>query len=238
VEQTQAVGKEYAGPSGIARRSEWLTAEDLVEGRDVKVRIEKVIHYPSVTFEKGRTEKDMLALQFVGKERKLILNATNRKTLNRAFGVLTGPWKGQDITLYVGETQMKGEDVKCVRIRAQRSRIATAAEEALHETGAAGEDEPVAGVGVAGAAPAPGAEPARSDEEAFRDFQALAERVTASFGGERLFLKEAPKKSGSFWTCDAELASPEVQLWIGGERRLAVSRVRLAELGAKLEALI
>ena len=234
MEQAPAVGKEYAGPSGIARRSEWLTAEDLVEGRDVKVRIEKVIHYPTVTFEKGRTEKDMLALQFVGKDRKLILNATNRKTLNRAFGVLTGPWKGQEITLYVGETQMKGEDVKCVRIRAQRSRIATAAEEALHrpDDSAAGEGDPFAG------AESGGHVDVRSDLQAFVEFKGLAERVTGSFGGERLMIKEAPKKSGSFWTCDLELASPELQVWIGGEQRLAVSRERLAELTAKLEGML
>ncbi|MEY2849628.1 MAG: hypothetical protein RI885_2295 [Actinomycetota bacterium] len=121
-------GKEYAGPSGVGRDSIWLTAEDLIEGTDVKVRIEQVILYPVVTFMGGRKRVNMLGLKFVGKERILGLNATNRKTLNRAFGNLAKGWKGQEIVLFVADTMMAGETVKCVRIRDQKARAATAAE--------------------------------------------------------------------------------------------------------------
>ncbi len=229
------VGTPYEGPSGLFKDSIWLTAENLVEGKDAVVTIEDVLHYKTVTFEGGREKHNMGGLKFAGRDRVLLLNATNRKVLNKAFGINTKLWKGEKVTLYVADAQFAGETVKAVRIRNQRSRVATAAEDYL-----SGEDEPVAGVGgAAGGAPAPvGAEPAhQTDEAVFRDFRTLAERVTASFGGERVFVKEAPKKSGSYWTCDAGLGDTE-QLWIGGENRLAVSRPRLTELAVKLEAML
>lgn len=132
------VGKTYEGPSGVGRDSTWLTAEDLVEGKDVTVKIERVILYPEVSFQGGRKRQNLLGIKFVNKERVLGLNATNRKSLNRQFGNIVKAWVGQDVTLYVSETQMAGETVKCVRIRDRGSRTATAAEQFLHE------EEPVA----------------------------------------------------------------------------------------------
>lgn len=127
------VGKEYAGPSGVGRDSTWLTAEDLIEGRDAEVKIEKVVLYPKVKFQGGRVRENMIGLQFEGKQRVLGLNATNRKSLNKMFGNITKAWKGNTITLYVAETQMAGETVKCVRIRNNKSRPATAAETFLED---------------------------------------------------------------------------------------------------------
>lgn len=126
-------GKVYDGPSGIGRDSVWLTAEDLIEGKDQKAKIESVTLYPKVTFMGGRTRLNMLGVKFVGKERILGLNATNRKVLNKMFSNITRAWVGQEIVLYMAETQMAGETVKCVRIRDRGSRAATAAEQVLHE---------------------------------------------------------------------------------------------------------
>jgi len=125
-------GVEYEGPSGIGRDSMWLTAEDLVEGRDIPVKIERTEHFDEVEFQEGRARKNLLGLVFVGKERILGLNATNRKTLNRMFGTLVKGWKGKDIKLYVTEVMAFGEMVKCVRIRDTGARAATAAEDFLH----------------------------------------------------------------------------------------------------------
>jgi len=131
--EDKPVGKEYAGPSGIARDSTWLTAEDLVEGKDLGVTIKRVILYPKVTFEAGRTRENYVGLEFEGKQRILGMNATNRKVLNKMFGNITAGWKGKKITLFVSQTTMKGETVKCVRIRDSGARVATAAEEFLHQ---------------------------------------------------------------------------------------------------------
>jgi hypothetical protein len=129
--------KTYDGPSGIGRDSLWLTSEDLVEGKDAKVEIESVQLYQEVTFEGGRKKLNVLGLKFKGKDRVLLLNATNRKKLNKSFGNITRAWKGQEITLYVTDTQFAGETVKCVRIRDAKSRVASATEDFL-----SGDDEP------------------------------------------------------------------------------------------------
>jgi hypothetical protein len=110
-----------------------------VEGRDVEVQIEAVILYPEVTFQQGRKKENVLGLKFIGKDRVLGLNATNRKTLGKMFTNIAKAWKGQRIVLYVTETQMAGETVKCVRIRNRGSRSATAAEQFLHEDPVRGE---------------------------------------------------------------------------------------------------
>jgi len=124
-------GKEYTGPSGIGRDSIWLTQEDLIEGKDVSVKIESVILYPEVTFQAGRKRTNLLGLKFVGKDRILGLNATNRRALAQQFGNLAAAWKGKTISLFVTDTQMAGETVKCVRIRNKGARAATAAEQLL-----------------------------------------------------------------------------------------------------------
>lgn len=128
-------GKPYEGPSGVGRDSCWLTSEDLIEGHDQKVKIESVLLYEEVVFQGGRKRPNYLGLKFVGKERVLGLNATNRKALNRMYGNVVRAWAGKEIWLYVSETQMAGETVKCVRIRDKGARHATAAEEFLHDKG-------------------------------------------------------------------------------------------------------
>jgi len=178
------VGKPYEGPSGIGRDSTWLTAEDLVEGKDIEVTIEKVVLYPEVTFQGGRKRVNMLGLQFVGKERVLGLNATNRKVLNKALGNITKAWKGQKVTLYISETQLAGETVKCVRIRDRGSRAATAAEEFLHD------DEPQ-----------PSASAVDPDETAFHTAADVA-GLTAKEKEELL-----ADSDGSYQRAHAELAA-------------------------------
>lgn len=123
------VGVEYDGPSGISRESTWLTHEDLFEGRDSTVTVEKVLRYPKLSFEKGREKNNAIGLQFKETKRVLLVNATNRKLMNAMYGTLTKGWKGQKVTLFVTETEAYGETVKCVRIRKKGARGATAAEQ-------------------------------------------------------------------------------------------------------------
>lgn len=117
-QMSAGTAKPYRGPSGIARESNWLTFEDLPEGRDVVVEIEEVLERRGVVFQGGRKKPIVLALKFKGKDRELGLNSTNRKRLNKLFGYMTGNWVGKRITLYVDpHVQMAGEEVSAVRIR-------------------------------------------------------------------------------------------------------------------------
>lgn len=84
------------------RSSEWLAVEDIVAFKGgVTVTIEKVNHMDEVEFEQGRKEKNKHSIKFVGKEKELILNSGNRRTLYRLFGADTKDWKGKSITLVV-----------------------------------------------------------------------------------------------------------------------------------------
>jgi len=197
-------GKEYGGPSGIGRDSVWLTAEDLVEGRDVEVKIEAVMLYPEVSFMGGRKRLNLIGLKFVGKERILGLNATNRKSLGKQFGNIAKAWKGQSITLYVTETQMAGETVKCVRIRNKGSRSATAAEQFLHE-------DPVRGQGKK-AEPAPAIDLSDADEGGQIASGSVAYGQSSEQSGSELFGNGAAEGAGEAEASGAGLASSSAPL--------------------------
>lgn len=115
-------GQEYKGPSGIARDSVWLTNEDIPHDRDVTVTIESVVLRRNVKFQGGRTKDVSLSLKFVGKQRELALNATNRKVLVALFGASTGEWFGKSIALFVEADVRRPDGTRgpAVRIRAKR----------------------------------------------------------------------------------------------------------------------
>lgn len=125
-------GVTYKGPSGIARDSVWLTNEDLPHDRDVVVTIEAVIRRDGVKFQGGRVKPVTLSLKFVGRERELALNATNRMRLAAIFGTNEcAQWFGRKIALYVeqGVRKPDGSDGPAVRIRPKRIEETTSAED-------------------------------------------------------------------------------------------------------------
>lgn len=227
------IGKEYAGPSGIGRDSIWLTAEDLIEGKDTTVKIASVVLYPRVKFQGGRERTNVLSLRFVGKERELGLNATNRKALNAMFGNISKAWKGQDVTLYVGETQMAGETVKCVRIRNRGSRAATAAEEFLGGASESGNDNPpVITSGKSADLATRGDSTIVDDHALFEAVRGIADQACAEFNGERPFIQMRPDQSGEWWLDDADLGRELIYSTARGA--LVCSRERLEEIRVKI----
>lgn len=129
-------GKEYHGPSGIARDSVWLTNEDIPHDRDTVVEIASIILYPSLTMQGGRPKKNALAVRFVGKSRELLLNVTNRKTL--ASLTRTNEcrqWFGVRIALFVEQDVKRPDGTKGPAVRIRAKRIEQAAVEAVDEGG-------------------------------------------------------------------------------------------------------
>jgi hypothetical protein len=117
-EISNGVPTPYRGPSGIARESLWLTAEDLTEGTDTILTVEDVIARKDVVYQGGRKKPMALTLKFKGRQRELALNATNRKRMNVLFGYETAGWVGKTIALFVDpNVLMAGETVRAVRIR-------------------------------------------------------------------------------------------------------------------------
>lgn len=116
----------FNGTSGTMRKeTPWLSSEDLMDQGDVVVEIESVFKHIDAVFDEGRIET-VHALKFKGKNRQLVLNATNRKSLVGMFGTTKTPeWVGKKIALYVDRNVRKpggrkGETTCGIRIKQAR----------------------------------------------------------------------------------------------------------------------
>lgn len=100
---------------GSAFPSDFLKAADLND-TPVQVTI-KGIKIEEV----GRSKEEKPILYFEGKEKGLVLNRTNGKTIAKiANSEETDDWKGVKIILYPTETEFGGEMVDCIRVRAPK----------------------------------------------------------------------------------------------------------------------
>jgi len=119
--------EEYTGSVSDMKSSEWLASTDIAGLGDVPVEIEKVVRSTDVKMDGGRTEKEIFSLKFKGKDKKMVLNATNRKTLAKMFSANVAKWKGQKIKLYVQDgvrNPKGGEPVQGLRIKLETPRLA------------------------------------------------------------------------------------------------------------------
>ena len=109
---------EYHGASGgLKKPSPWLASED-IGAAQVRVVIEAVELYKGVEFDQGRVEESIGALKFAGKEKRMILNSTNRKALVNLSGMETRDWLGKPVLLVVDtKVKMMGKIVAGLRIK-------------------------------------------------------------------------------------------------------------------------
>ena len=112
-------GKPYSGPSGALKKpSPWLAAED-IGNREVTVTIETAEIFSRVEFDQGRSEENVGALKFTGKDKRMVLNSTNRKALVNLYGMNTADWQGKPVVLYVDfKVRMMCKTVAGLRIKA------------------------------------------------------------------------------------------------------------------------
>jgi hypothetical protein len=90
----------FTGTVSAMKSSVWLASEDLLGLPDAKVTIASVNKHEDVPMDGGRIEKKLFAIGFEGRDKQMILNATNRKTLSGAFGASTKAWIGKSILLF------------------------------------------------------------------------------------------------------------------------------------------
>jgi len=114
--------KPYTGKVMGMKTSPWLASEDLeglgkvggnVRG-SVKVKISGVFKNENVTLDGGRVEKCLFSVSFEGISKQMILNATNRKSLTKAFGADTKKWIGGEIQLIAQDGIQKPGEKKGV----------------------------------------------------------------------------------------------------------------------------
>ncbi len=93
--------------------SNYLKASDL-KGTQPVVTIDRVEFEPV-----GREKEMKPILYFVGKEKGIVLNKTNAKTVaNLAGSPNTEDWAGFAIKLYATHVEFAGEQVEAIRIKA------------------------------------------------------------------------------------------------------------------------
>lgn len=116
------MSEEFTGKPSEMRDSQWLASEDLEDrGGKVTVTIAMCRKHTDVEFEAGRKVPTAYTLSFEGKEKEMILNATNRKKLVDLFGRSVADWKGKKIELYVqSDIRLMGKLVNGIRIRAAK----------------------------------------------------------------------------------------------------------------------
>lgn len=94
---------------------DYIGAYSLVDGKDLNVKIVKVVR-EMVTGANGKKEECTVA-HLIG-QKPFILNKTNCKTINKIAGTpFVEDWANLTITLFATTTNLKGETVECLRIR-------------------------------------------------------------------------------------------------------------------------
>jgi hypothetical protein len=115
---------KYTGPIATMRDSPWLASEDFENPKGSGwlpevVTIEGVMEIHNAQFKGGRSKKKCYAVQFVEKDRMLVLNGVNRETLKEMFGRTTPEWIGKQVLLYVKpDVILAGKKVPGIRIKA------------------------------------------------------------------------------------------------------------------------
>jgi hypothetical protein len=83
-----------------------LKAKDFI-GKTLKLVIDRVesVTYPA---DEDKEEQTKAVLYFIGKEKRLVMNATNTGTLCTAYGNESEAWKGKEISLTTKDYTDKG----------------------------------------------------------------------------------------------------------------------------------
>jgi hypothetical protein len=129
-------GEEYTGLVSGMKTSPWLASEDLDGLGDVPATIEAVYKHTKVKMKAGRVVDTLYSIKFAGKEREMVCNATNRKTLAGAYGAKVQNWHGKRVLLYVAsgiKNPEGGAPVKGLRIRIPKQQSEPAPEPLMQD---------------------------------------------------------------------------------------------------------
>ena len=98
-------------------QSKFMNAGDFVS--------EKALRIKAVTVESMPRGEQKPVLWFTNHEKGLVLNKTNLRTLQGAFGDNTEVWNGKIINVYPTQTEMAGKPTPALRIRIPPPKQAT-----------------------------------------------------------------------------------------------------------------
>lgn len=94
----------------------YIAAYDLPEGKDAVVTIARVVATDLPVAGSGKTQKRPV-LFFDGKEKGMVLNKVNGKTIAALYGPKVENWIGKSISLFATEVPFGAEIVPAIRVR-------------------------------------------------------------------------------------------------------------------------
>lgn len=92
--------------------NKWLKAADL-GGRKHRLTIDSM---ETVEFKQNGSTTRKVGINFVGKQKGLMLNKTNASLISKQYGDESDNWIGQTITIYPTTTEYQGDQVDCIRV--------------------------------------------------------------------------------------------------------------------------
>lgn len=114
--------KPFTGKvSQMKTTSKFLASEDFIGLGEVEVTISGLYENQDEVMQDGK-KKSFHSIGFNDKPKRMVLNATNRKTLAAAFGADTKAWIGKKVSIYVKDGIRNpggGETVCGLRIKAE-----------------------------------------------------------------------------------------------------------------------
>ena len=114
--------KEFTGKvSQMKQASRFLASEDFIGLGEIKVIINGVFEHSEEKMHDGKIAA-FYCVGFEKTKKRMVLNATNRKTLAACFGSDTAKWIGKEVEIYVehGVKNPKGgEKVTGLRLKAK-----------------------------------------------------------------------------------------------------------------------
>jgi hypothetical protein len=100
---------------GQMKNSEYLGSWDLPGDKRVKLTI-KGVQLEEINIPNSSRKEEKWCLTFEKTPKRMVLNATNRKNISSWHGVDPHGWPGKEIELHRDITNLKGEQVECIRV--------------------------------------------------------------------------------------------------------------------------
>jgi len=93
--------------------SKYVKADDLAGGNQTVTIRELAVE----EIGQGKDREEKPVLYFQNREKGLVLNVTNCRTIEDTYGLETDDWAGKEVELFSTKVEFKGDRVDAIRVR-------------------------------------------------------------------------------------------------------------------------